>query len=87
MRHVVGVPFAVDRDSRTSGVRIALAPNLKDHPMLSVIIRLIFSFLLPPVAVALKRGIGLSFVFSIILTLLAWVPGVIYALYVNFLAD
>lgn len=55
--------------------------------MLGAIIRLIFSFVLPPVAVALKRGIGLSFVFSIILTLLAWVPGVIYALYINFLAD
>ncbi len=35
---------------------------------------------LPPLAVALKFGIGTEFWISILLTLLFWIPGVIYAL-------
>lgn len=43
---------------------------------------ILFAILLPPLAVALVDGIGTSFWISIILTLLFWVPGVIYALIV-----
>ncbi len=52
--------------------------------MLGTILRLILCFVLPPAAVFLKRGFGISFIFSVILTIAVWVPGVIYALYVNF---
>lgn len=52
--------------------------------MLGAILRLLLCFVLPPAAVFLKRGLGISFLFSVILTILVWVPGVVYALYVNF---
>ncbi|MGC4106689.1 MAG: YqaE/Pmp3 family membrane protein [Thermomicrobiales bacterium] len=50
-------------------------------------IRLIASILIPPLGVFLKRGLGWSFVLSIILTLLAYVPGLIYAIWVVLFSD
>lgn len=46
------------------------------------IVEIILAVLLPPLAVFLHDGIGTSFWISIILTLLFWIPGVIYALLV-----
>lgn len=42
-------------------------------------IEIVLALLLPPVAVAMKRGIGRSFLIAILLTLLGHLPGVIYA--------
>ncbi len=42
----------------------------------------ILSFLLPPLAVAMKTGIDKTFVLNLILTLIFWIPGVIHALLV-----
>ncbi len=42
----------------------------------------IVAFLLPPLAVLWKRGLGSSFLLSIVLTILGYVPGLVYALYV-----
>ncbi|MGJ8550501.1 YqaE/Pmp3 family membrane protein [Winogradskyella wichelsiae] len=41
------------------------------------------SIILPPLAVFLKHGLGTEFLISIVLTIVGWLPGVIYALYVN----
>ena len=49
------------------------------------IIVAIASVLLPPLGVALTKGIGGTFVLNVILTLLAFIPGVLHALYVNFM--
>lgn len=46
------------------------------------IIEIILAVLLPPLAVFLHEGIGSSFWISIILTLLGYLPGIIYALLV-----
>lgn len=46
------------------------------------IIRIIASVIIPPVGVFLKRGLGFSFLLSILLTILGYVPGLIYALFV-----
>lgn len=46
------------------------------------IIKIILAVLLPPLAVFLHDGIGTTFWISLILTLLFWIPGVIYALLV-----
>lgn len=46
------------------------------------VVEIILAVLLPPLAVFLHDGIGTSFWISIILTLLFWLPGVIYALLV-----
>jgi len=43
---------------------------------------IIAAIILPPLAVGLKRGVGLALVISIILTLLFFIPGMIHALYV-----
>ena len=40
------------------------------------------SIIIPPVGVFLKRGIGWSFLLSIILTVLGYVPGLLHALWV-----
>lgn len=42
----------------------------------------ILAILLPPAAVAIKNGIGTSFVLNLVLTLIMWLPGVIHALIV-----
>lgn len=46
------------------------------------VLRIIAAIVVPPLGVFLARGIGGAFWVSCLLTLLAWVPGVIYALYV-----
>ncbi len=46
------------------------------------VLQIICAVLLPPLAVFLKKGIGGSFLIAILLTLIAWIPGVVYALWV-----
>lgn len=48
------------------------------------LLMIILSVLLPPLAVALQRGLGFHLLLNIVLTLLAWLPGVIHALWVLF---
>jgi uncharacterized membrane protein YqaE (UPF0057 family) len=47
------------------------------------LITIILNILLPPLAVLLKHGLGVTFLISLLLTFLGWLPGVIYAFYVN----
>jgi len=51
---------------------------------ISMVLLVILAILLPPLAVGLKKGIGGAFVLALILWLLFYVPGLIYALYVVF---
>ena len=44
---------------------------------------IVLCVLLPPVAVFMKTGLNGTFILNIVLSILAWVPGVIHALYVN----
>jgi uncharacterized membrane protein YqaE (UPF0057 family) len=44
---------------------------------------IILNILLPPLAVFMKHGIGGTFLISIILTIIGWLPGVIHAFIVN----
>ena len=46
------------------------------------IAEIVAAILLPPLGVFLNRGLGSAFWISVVLTILAFVPGVIYALYV-----
>lgn len=46
------------------------------------VVQIIAAIIIPPLGVLLKRGLGWSFLLSILLTLLAYVPGLIYALYI-----
>ena len=47
------------------------------------LLTIILNILLPPLAVFLKHGIGTTLLVSILLTMLAWLPGVIHAFVVN----
>jgi len=56
----------------------AMSTDNQTNKLLLVII----AILLPPVAVGLKRGIGLHLVLSIVLTLCFYLPGLLHALWV-----
>lgn len=45
-------------------------------------LQVVASVIIPPVGVFLKRGFGFSFLLSILLTILGYVPGLIYAIWV-----
>ncbi len=77
-------PTALDRSDQ----RISTNPfthinlNAEQHAAddLELVIYILLSFLLPPLAVFLLYGISTEFWISILLTLLLWLPGVVYAL-------
>lgn len=52
--------------------------TMNDNNLLKAII----AFFLPPLAVFLERGLGMSFLINILLTALFWLPGFIHALMV-----
>lgn len=58
-----------------------LVQTLKSNTM--SLVTIILNILLPPLAVFLKHGVGTTLLISIVLTLLAWLPGVIHAFIVN----
>jgi uncharacterized membrane protein YqaE (UPF0057 family) len=41
----------------------------------------IIAILLPPLAVGLKKGVGLHLILNIVLTLIFWLPGLLHALW------
>ncbi len=47
------------------------------------LLTIILNILLPPLAVFMKHGVGMTLLISILLTMLAWLPGVIHAFVVN----
>lgn len=59
-----------------------LKEAIKQSGSRTSIVEIILAVLLPPLAVFLHDGIGNTFWISLILTLLFWLPGVIYALLV-----
>jgi uncharacterized membrane protein YqaE (UPF0057 family) len=46
------------------------------------ILELIFSLIIPPIGVFLHRGLGNEVVICILLTLLGYIPGLIYAIFI-----
>jgi len=49
------------------------------------LITLIATILLPPLGVALKHGLGKTFLINLVLTIILFVPGLIHGVYVNYL--
>ncbi|WP_338445153.1 YqaE/Pmp3 family membrane protein [Pelagerythrobacter marensis] len=49
------------------------------------IVILIATVLLPPLGVALKHGLNRDFLINLILTIILFVPGLIHAIYVNYM--
>jgi len=50
------------------------------------LLALIATIFIPPLGVALKKGLSTDFWINLILTLLFFVPGLIHAIYVNYIA-
>ncbi len=50
------------------------------------LLTLIATILLPPLGVAMKKGLSTDFWINLILTLVFFVPGLIHAVYVNYVA-
>ncbi|TYC91887.1 YqaE/Pmp3 family membrane protein [Novosphingobium sp. BW1] len=48
-------------------------------------ITLLATVLLPPVGVALKHGVGKTFLINLILTVILFLPGLMHGIYVNYM--
>lgn len=46
------------------------------------LLEILLVIFLPPVAVFMKRGVGLALLLNIVLTIVGWIPGVIHAAWV-----
>jgi len=51
--------------------------------MIMSILTIILNIIFPPLAVGLKHGLSGTLLINILLTMLAWLPGVIHAFIVN----
>lgn len=49
------------------------------------LLALIATVLLPPLGVAIKKGLGTDFIINLVLTLLFYIPGLVHAVYVNYM--
>ncbi|EGV44504.1 YqaE/Pmp3 family membrane protein [Bizionia argentinensis JUB59] len=47
------------------------------------LLTIILNILLPPLSVFMQKGLGGAFFISLLLTLIGWIPGVIYAFIVT----
>jgi uncharacterized membrane protein YqaE (UPF0057 family) len=47
------------------------------------LLMILLTIFLPPVAVALKEGLGVQLLINIVLTLIGWLPGVVHAFWIN----
>ena len=59
---------------------LATTPMPQSASGADLVLYVILAIILPPLAVGLLYGIGTEFLISLVLTLLFWIPGVIYAL-------
>jgi len=62
--------------------RAFVSLNTVEAPAMSLVMILLTIFL-PPVAVAVRQGIGVQLLINIVLTLIGWLPGVIHAFWIN----
>lgn len=49
------------------------------------LITLVATVLLPPLGVALKHGLGKTFLINLILTVILFLPGLLHGIYVNYM--
>lgn len=49
---------------------------------MATLLKVILAIILPPLGVAMQEGLNANFWISVVLTLLGYVPGIIFALYI-----
>jgi len=47
------------------------------------LLMILLTIFLPPVAVALREGLGVQLLINIVLTLIGWLPGVVHAFWIQ----
>lgn len=52
---------------------------------MKALITLVVTVLLPPLGVALKHGLGKTFLINLILTIILYLPGLLHGIYVNYM--
>jgi len=57
--------------------------NFKKETRSMSLLMILLTIFLPPVAVALKEGLGVQLLINIVLTLIGWLPGVVHAFWIN----
>jgi uncharacterized membrane protein YqaE (UPF0057 family) len=70
--------------------RIIAAADRRYYPEVSPVfelITLIATILIPPLGVAMKKGLSSDFWINLVLTLIFYVPGLIHGIYVNYVRD
>lgn len=91
--HVTEKPVAIENTaiSTTSHISILNKKDLRRELRKSkvsgddkMVLYVLLSIFIPPLAVYLQRDLGTDFWINLILTLLFWVPGVIHALLITF---
>ena len=50
----------------------------------NTVLMVVLSILLPPLAVWAKKDLKTEFIIALVLTLVFWVPGILYALWMTF---
>lgn len=56
---------------------------MKNNTTYMSLLTIILNIIIPPLSVFLNHGLGGKFLISLLLTLVGWLPGVIYAFVVN----
>lgn len=56
--------------------------KLKSQSETDDTIALILAIFLPPLGVAIKRGMDIQLFISVLLTMFGWLPGIVHALYI-----
>jgi len=54
----------------------------RGHHGVAYCLLILEAILLPPLAVYVVKGLGNEFLVNLVLTLLAWIPGIIHALFI-----
>lgn len=81
------VPQMTERSRNGSSNLLPHVSRAGDEDAIALILLIILAVLLPPLAVLIVDGLSWSFLLSILLWLLFYIPGLIYALFVIFRAE
>lgn len=83
-KQTIQTPLSKLKTFKTLKKTVKEQNSSKGNEEIALIILVLLALLLPPLAVYFVKDIGTEFWISLILTLLFWVPGVVYALLIVF---
>lgn len=75
-------PQQISMLSSNAEVKIFLTLSVFINTIPMKLLTIILCILLPPLAVALEKGLEKDFLINLLLTILGWLPGVIHGFYV-----